>query len=87
MTGHLITAGGDRQKSHVDYPVHVGSAAFWENSTEKFKNLTTNYQMNHILPYFSVQVLIATCYMDINNGSTEVVPCSHLLKRYRFTNT
>ena len=41
VTGHLITAGGDRQQSHVDYPAHIGSGAFWENSIEKFKNLTT----------------------------------------------
>ena len=80
VTGHLISAGGDRQQSHVDYPTHIGSGAFWENSIEKFKNLTTNYQVNHILPYYSVQVLISTCYMDVKNGSTEVVPCSHLLK-------
>ena len=73
-TGHWIEPGGDRQLSHVDYPVHIGSAPFWDNSIIKFKQLTTNYQLNHILPYYSVQCLIATDKMDITNGSTEIVP-------------
>ena len=80
VTGHIIDAGGDRQKSHVDYPIHIGSGPFWENSVNKCKNLTTSYQLNNILPYYSVQVLIAICDMDINNGSTEVIPGSHLIQ-------
>ena len=79
-TGHWIEPGGDRQLSHVDYPVHIGSAPFWENSTYKFKKLTTRYQLNKIMPYFSVQALIATDAMDITNGSTEIVPCSHKIE-------
>lgn len=79
-TGHWIEPGGDRQLSHVDYPVHIGSAPFWENSTYKFKKLTTRYQLNKMMPYFSVQALIATDAMDISNGSTEIVPCSHKIE-------
>lgn len=30
-TTHWIEPGGDRQHSHVDYPLHVGSGPFWEN--------------------------------------------------------
>lgn len=80
VTGHIINGKGDRQKSHVDYPGHIGSGLFWENNVDKFKNINTHYQVNHILPYYSLQVLIACCNMDIVNGSTEVVPCSHLLE-------
>ena len=79
-TGHWIEPGGDRQHSHVDYPIHIGSGPFWENSVNKLKNLTTNYQINSILPYYSLQVLIASDKMNKSNGSTEVVPCSHLLE-------
>lgn len=79
-TTHWIQPGGDRQISHVDYPIHVGSAPFWESNVDKIKNLTTSYQLNHILPYFSVQLLIASDNMSIKNGSTEVVPCSHRLE-------
>lgn len=80
VTGHIINGKGDRQKSHVDYPGHIGSGLFWENNVDKFKNLNTHYQVNNILPYYSLQVLISCCHMDIVNGSTEVVPCSHLLE-------
>lgn len=78
-TCHWIQEGGDRQQSHVDYPMHVGSAPFWEKSVEKMLHLTTGHQLNHILPYYSVQCLIASDAMDVRNGSTEVVPCSHLI--------
>ena len=70
----------DRQKSHVDYPIHVGSADFWNNDINKVKSLTTNYQLNKILPYYSIQVLIASDAMSVKNGSTEIVPCSHRLE-------
>eukprot|EP01083_Nonionella_stella_P237176 832271_1 len=46
-TAHWIEAGGDRQLSHVDYPMHVGSGPFWENNINKLKQLTTKYQINH----------------------------------------
>ena len=78
-TAHWIEPEGDRQISHVDYPIHVGSGPFWEESIEKVKNLTTEYQLNNILPYYSVQLLIASDSMSIKNGSTEIVPCSHRL--------
>ena len=39
----------------------------------------TRYQLEHVLPYFSVQSLVATDAMDSSNGSTEVIPGSHLL--------
>ena len=76
-TTHWINPGGDRQKSHVDYPIHVGSGAFWENSVDKLKAVTTNYQLNKILPFYSVQVLVASDKMDKSNGSTEIIPGSH----------
>lgn len=78
-TGHWINPGGKRQLSHVDYPIHIGSGAFWEHSVNKLKRLSTQHQINHILPHFSFQLLIAADKMDVSNGSTEVVPCSHLL--------
>eukprot|EP00404_Azadinium_spinosum_P062734 CAMPEP_0180698122 /NCGR_PEP_ID=MMETSP1038_2-20121128/3857_1 /TAXON_ID=632150 /ORGANISM="Azadinium spinosum, Strain 3D9" /LENGTH=369 /DNA_ID=CAMNT_0022729673 /DNA_START=26 /DNA_END=1130 /DNA_ORIENTATION=+ len=80
LTTHWIEAGGERQLSHVDYPLHVGSGKFWEASVAKMKRLTTREQANHIMSRFSVQILIASDAMDVSNGSTEVVPCSHLLQ-------
>jgi hypothetical protein len=47
-TGHWIEAKGDRQLSHVDYPMHVGSGPFWEHNVEKMKKYTTRYQVNHV---------------------------------------
>ena len=79
-TTHWIEPGGERQLSHVDYPIHVGSAPFWENSVEKVEELITNYQLNHILPYYSIQILIASDKMNQSNGSTEIVPCSHKIE-------
>jgi len=79
-TAHWIEAKTDRQLSHVDYPMHVGSAPFWGGSVERLKRFTTRDQMNNILPYFSVQVLVASDDMDVSNGSTEVVPCSQQIK-------
>lgn len=78
-TMHWIQPGGDRQQSHVDYPIHVGSGAFWEGRVSKVMETMTRYQINHVMPYYSVQALVATDCMDAKNGSTEVVPCSHLL--------
>ena len=79
-TTHWIEPGGDRQLSHVDYPIHIGSGDFWENSVEKAQNLITDYQLNHILPYYSIQILIASDKMNQQNGSTELIPCSHRLE-------
>ena len=79
-TGHWNEPGCDRQLSHVDYPINVGSAPFWEDSIQKVKNLVTDYQLNHILPFCSVQVLIAGDDMGYFNGSIEVIPFSHKLK-------
>ena len=79
-TAHWIEAKTDRQLSHVDYPMHVGSAPFWGGSVERLKRFTTRDQVNNILPSFSVQVLVASDKMDVSNGSTEVVPCSQQLK-------
>merc|ERR1711953_420498 len=63
-TTHWIEPGGDRQASHVDYPLHVGSGPFWEGSPEKLKRLTTAFQTNEIMKKYSVQILIASDKMD-----------------------
>jgi ectoine hydroxylase-related dioxygenase (phytanoyl-CoA dioxygenase family) len=60
--------------------MHVGSAPFWGGSVDRLKRFTTRDQVNNILPYFSVQVLVASDKMDVSNGSTEVVPGSQQLK-------
>mmetsp|Transcript_32700 Transcript_32700/g.39576 ORF Transcript_32700/g.39576 Transcript_32700/m.39576 type:complete len:195 (-) Transcript_32700:188-772(-) len=78
-TAHWISAKTDRQLSHVDYPMHVGSSPFWEASIEKAMRLTSRHQINDSLKHFSVQVLIASDKMNVSNGSTEVVPCTHRL--------
>ena len=39
----------------------------------------TSYQINQIMPYYSIQILIANDAMNVSNGSTEIIPCSHLL--------
>jgi len=79
-TGHWIEPGGNRQMSHVDYPMHAGSKGFWNKDFEKIKKLTTHHQLNQMLPYFSVQVLIASDKMNKSNGSTELVPTSHKIQ-------
>jgi len=79
-TAHWINPGGDRQKSHVDYPLHLGSTPFWDNNVEKLQKLVTKYQVNHILPFYSIQILIASDKMDQSNGSTEVIPGSHRIE-------
>lgn len=77
-TTHWLEPGGKRQKSHVDYPLHVGSGKFWENDPSKVEKIITKHQLEQIMPYFSVQVLIASDKMDVTNGSTEMIPGSHL---------
>lgn len=76
FTGHWIKPGGDRQMSHVDYPCHVGSGKFWEGKVSKLQKLTTRYQRNHVLPYYSIQTVMAVDAMDVSNGSTECIPFS-----------
>lgn len=78
-TCHWIQPEGDRQLSHVDYPIHVGSGKFWENSVVKCQEYMTREQINTVMKLFSCQVLIATDAMNKTNGSTEMVPASHLL--------
>lgn len=79
-TGHWIEPGVDRQLSHVDYPIHIGSGKFWENSIEKMKKITTEYQLNNMLTHYSVQAYIASDPSNRFNGSTEVIPGSHRIK-------
>lgn len=77
FTTHWIKPFGAGQERHTDYPLHVGSGAFWENSVEKMERMTTQYQIDKIFPYITLQTLIATDAMDKENGSTEVWPHSH----------
>lgn len=79
MSTHCIKPGGNRQRSHVDYPVHVGSGLFWENNKDLIDKYLTNYQLNYILPFYSVQCFIASDSCNQINGSTEVVVGSHLI--------
>lgn len=80
VTTHWLKEGGDRQLSHTDYPCHIGSGKFWENDPKLIDKYLTKYQLNHILPYFSIQMLIASDAMDQSNGSTECIPGSHLIE-------
>lgn len=84
MTGHWLEPGGDRQLSHVDYPIHLGSSKFWGNNLDKVMKYTTKFQINEMLTNYSLQVLIASDNMDVSNGSTEVVPFSHQIKNLDF---
>ena len=43
----------------------------------KIKRLFTRNQINSILPYYSLEVLVAIDKMDIRNGSLEIIPGSH----------
>lgn len=79
-TTHWIQGHGARQMSHVDYPIHVGSGKFWEGSASKMQSMITRKQINDVFKFYSCQVIIASDAMDDRNGSTEVVPASHLLK-------
>ena len=78
MSTHCIKPGGNRQRSHVDYPLHIGSGLFWENNKNLIDEYITNYQLNYILPFYSVQCFIASDACDETNGSTELVVGSHL---------
>jgi hypothetical protein len=78
-TGHWINPGGKRQKSHVDYPLHLFSSPFWNGNINNLKRFITKRQLNTVLPHHSVQVLIASDAMDETNGSTEVIPCSNTI--------
>tara|TARA_Y100000389_G_scaffold42703_1_gene37388 strand:- start:3301 stop:4263 length:963 start_codon:yes stop_codon:yes gene_type:complete len=75
-TAHWIEPGGERQLSHVDYPIHLASSPFWGQDVSKLKRYTTRSQINTTLPHHSIQILIATDDTDVNNGSTQVVPGS-----------
>lgn len=78
-TAHYTLPNGDRQETHVDYPLHLNSSTFWESDIDKMRKFMTRYQVEHILPRHSIQVLIAPQRMDISNGSTEVIPCSQTI--------
>ena len=67
------------QLSHVDYPIHLASSPFWARDLDKLKRYVTRNQINTVLPHHSIQILVATDDMDANNGSTQVVPGSHLI--------
>lgn len=77
-TGHWIKPGGKRQETHVDYPVHSHSTDFWKKEN-KIERIFTEYQVNKILPFFSAQCLIASDYMNYENGVTQIVPYSNLI--------
>jgi ectoine hydroxylase-related dioxygenase (phytanoyl-CoA dioxygenase family) len=79
LTTHCIKPHGQRQLSHVDYPLHVGSGQFWENNPNLIDKYITEYQLNYVLTHFSIQCLIASDAMSKENGSTEVIPASHLI--------
>ena len=79
VTTHWLEAGGGRQLSHTDYPCHIGSGKFWNNDPTLIDKYFTEYQLNQVLPHFSIQILIASDAMDISNGSTECIPGSHLI--------
>ena len=81
-TGHKVLKNGNRQETHVDYPIHLNASPFWKNDggVSKLKRMITRYQLNYVLPYFSLQSLTAICDMDKSNGSTEIVPCTHLIE-------
>ena len=70
--GHWIEPGGDRQKSHVDYPCHVRSGPFWEDDPSLLRKYFTAHQLNHVLPHFSVQALIASDKMGKFNGRVQL---------------
>mmetsp|Transcript_45627 Transcript_45627/g.67288 ORF Transcript_45627/g.67288 Transcript_45627/m.67288 type:complete len:312 (-) Transcript_45627:60-995(-) len=79
-TIHWIEAGGWRQDAHVDYPCHVQSGPYWRDDPQMLRRKFTKYQLNHVLPFFSVQTLVACDAMNAFNGSTEVIPGSHRIE-------
>ena len=46
---------------------------------QDMKKVFTGYGLEKIMPYFSLQAGIALCDMDSLNGSTGVIPYSHLI--------
>lgn len=78
-TAHWVKPGGNKQLAHVDYPIHMASSPFWDCNINKLKRFVTRNQLNNILPHHSIQILVAVDDMNIDNGSTQVVPGSHLL--------
>lgn len=79
VTTHLNEPGAAKQQLHVDYPCHVRSGPFWEGDAGKLRRMFTPHQLKEVLPHFSVQALVASDAMDERNGSTRVVPGSHLI--------
>lgn len=77
-TVHWIDPGGARQTSHVDYPCHVQSGPCWRDDPGMLQRYFTPYQIDKVLPYFSVQTVVACDTMSQANGSTECIPGSHL---------
>ena len=76
LTAHTIKPHGKEQRVHTDFPAHIFSGPFWENSPEKFDKYINNYTKKYILPYTSVQVLIATMNITGENGATRIYPHS-----------
>lgn len=67
-----IMPGGEAQLTHTDYP-----PGFY--TVQDMKKVFTGYGLEKIMPYFSLQAGIALCDMDSLNGSTGVIPYSHLI--------
>jgi hypothetical protein len=78
-TTHYLNPNGKRQQIHVDYPLHLHSSPFWSGDISKMKKMMTRYQVENVLPQHSLQILIAPHDMSIKNGSTEIIPGSHLI--------
>lgn len=78
-TAHWINPGGNRQDSHVDYPLHFHSSPVWNSNMEKLQRLVTREQVQDVLSHHSVQILVACDKMNQQNGSTQVVPSSQSL--------
>lgn len=76
FTAHTIKPHGKEQRVHTDFPAHIFSGPFWENNPEKFNKYINSYTKKYILPYTSVQVLIATMDITGENGATRIYPHS-----------
>ena len=77
-TVHWIDPGGARQTTHVDYPCHVQSGPCWRDDPDMLLKYFTPHQLDKVLPYFSVQTVVACDAMSEANGSTECIPGSHI---------
>lgn len=77
MTGHTIRAGGAGQEPHTDYPGHVRSGYFWERDAAKFKRYVNEHCRAQVLPFTSVQVLIAPVPIGVHNGGTHIYLGTH----------